>query len=148
MPIISVGYKLNIVPIKMRIATLLDIQDGLDNIKDEIFAGVFYGMQCKGDLWDTKSTEEHMREWFNKRKDMEQIININKLYRNKNKTILVAEIRTVGNCNFYAFLINMRNVSTTIQKKQLHQPQFYDIIDISNDPFRISGTVYIDERKI
>lgn len=148
MSIISVGYRIDITDAKSKIGTLLDIKDDNANkIKNEIFAGVLYGINCKGDLWDVKSTENYMREWYNKRKDTKQIMNINKLYRNKNKTILVAEIRTVGNCNFYAFLFNLHNVSTTIQKKQLHQSQFYDAIDISNDPLKVCGIAYIDEKK-
>lgn len=145
MPIISVGYKLDISENKNRLADILGI--GEEQIKNEVYAGVFYGLKCKGDLWDTKAGEEHMLKWYENRKNIDQIFNVNTVYRNKQKTILVGEMRTTGNCNFYAFFHNAKNVTTTIQKKQLHQSKLYDKIDISRDPLKMIGTVYIDEKK-
>lgn len=145
MPIISVGYKLDISENKHRLADILGI--GEEQIKNEVYAGVFYGMKCKGGLWDTKASEEHMLKWYENRKNIDQIFNVNIVYRNKQKTILVGEMRTTGNCNFYAFFHNAKNTTTTIQKKQLHQSKLYDKIDISRDPLKMIGTVYIDEKQ-
>lgn len=141
--IISVGYSLDLEPVKERLFEILELTDRENlNFATKPFSGVWYSISCRGGLTDVKKYDDELVAWYNARINKEHKFNITKLHVNTKKTLLVGEIHSID--RFYAFLYNKNGVSTTCQKKRISNNQpGWTTVNLTH-PLIISAQPYID----
>jgi hypothetical protein len=143
-PIISVGYRLYLDSVKEKIFKILELSEtDQTNFKTTIYAGVWYGTQCKGGLQDVTKSQAELQCWYDKRSANGHHFHIRTLHINHKKTLLVGEARS-GQDVFYAFLYNKNNIKTTCQKKHISTGNEQWSKMTLDEPLIIAATAYID----
>lgn len=138
--IIAVGYQFYINQEKFKSIIMqlnisnkleLDIDYIIENFENVIRSGVYYSYVCKGGLSDVKKSNSEMNQWFIQH-NAKGILNVNlkKIYISKSPLLIISQCSIPPN-NFFIFLYNPNNISTTQFKRNIVNGTFcgnsYDI---------------------
>jgi len=106
--IIAVGYELDLSGIRDVLISRLQSHTAYDlkkfTIPDTIKAGVLYDKSCRGNLRDAYSTQNEMKVWYEKRKDMQKTVFCSKFYIHPK--LIIGEVY-IASERFFAFFSNM-----------------------------------------